>query len=120
MISAIIKAQADINEDSMSNILETVINKKELDEIRKVLKRAYAGDTVISHGKYYYSENGVDFDFRNISAGLKSFALIERMLETGVLKKKIFSFLTNLRSISILNGKLSTPNLLLLFKNILI
>ena len=64
------------------------INKKELDEIRKVLKRAYAGDTVISHGKYYYSENGVDFDFRNISAGLKSFALIERMLETGVLKKK--------------------------------
>ena len=88
VISAIIKAQADINEDSMSNILETVINKKELDEIRKVLKRAYAGDTVISHGKYYYSENGVDFDFRNISAGLKSFALIERMLETGVLKKK--------------------------------
>ena len=71
VISAIIKAQADINEDSMSNILETVINKKELDEIRKVLKRAYAGDTVISHGKYYYSENGVDFDFRNISAGLK-------------------------------------------------
>lgn len=88
VISAIIKAQADINEDSMSNILETVINKKELDEIRKVLKRAYAGDTVISHGKYYYSENGVNFDFRNISAGLKSFALIERMLETGVLKKK--------------------------------
>ena len=65
----------------MSNILETVINKKELDEIRKVLKRAYAGDTVISHGKYYYSENGVDFDFRNISAGLKSFASSKECLK---------------------------------------
>ena len=87
-LSALNPMDRNVNEDSMSNILETVINKKELDEIRKVLKRAYAGDTVISHGKYYYSENGVDFDFRNISAGLKSFALIERMLETGVLKKK--------------------------------
>ena len=37
VISAIIKAQADINEDSMSNILETVINKKELDEPMPVI-----------------------------------------------------------------------------------
>lgn len=87
-VSAISKAQADLNEDSMTNILESVINKKDLDEVREVLKKAYKGDTIISQGKYYYSENGIDFDFRNISAGLKSFALIERLLETGVLKKK--------------------------------
>ena len=96
VISAIIKAQADINEDSMSNILETVINKKELDEIRKVLKRAYAGDTVISHGKYYYSENGVDFDFRNISAGLKSFALQKYFDLTILIVTHSFQFLESL------------------------
>ena len=88
VISAIAKAQAELNEDSMTNILESVINKKDLDEVRDVLKRAYSGDTIINQGKYYYSENGFDFDFRNISAGLKAFGLIERMLETGVLKRK--------------------------------
>lgn len=88
VISAIVKAQADLNEDSMTNILESVINKKDLDEVRNVLKRAYSGDIIINQGKYYYSENGLDFDVRNISTGLKSFAIIERLLETGVLKKK--------------------------------
>lgn len=88
VIEAIITAQDDINADSMSGILDSVSNKKKLDEVRKVLKKAYEGDTKISNGLYYYSENNIDFDFRNISAGLKSFALIERMLETGVLKRK--------------------------------
>ncbi|MDE6665241.1 MAG: ATP-binding protein [Ruminococcus sp.] len=88
-VNAIIRAQADINADSMSNILESVINRADLKNVEDVLKLAYRGDTKISNGKYFYTdENGKDFDFRNISAGLKSFALIERMLETGVLKKK--------------------------------
>ena len=88
-VSAIIQAQADINADPMTNILDTVINRAELKIIEDVLKKAYRGTTKISNGKYFYTdENGKDFDFRNISAGLKSFALIERMLETGVLKKK--------------------------------
>jgi ABC-type cobalamin/Fe3+-siderophores transport system ATPase subunit len=88
VIDAIQKAQADINENSMTNILDTVLNKKDLESVRKIIKNAYSGETIIDHGVYYYSENGVSIDFRNISAGLKSFALIERMLETGVLKKK--------------------------------
>ena len=88
VISAIRKAHADMNEDSMANILDSVINKKDLDKIRSVLKKAYIGDTTYSDGKYFYREGDNDYDFRNISAGLKSFALIERMLETGVLKKK--------------------------------
>ncbi len=86
--NAIIQAQAEINEDSMTNILDSVLNKKDLEEVRSIIKKAYSGDTIIDHGIYYYTENGVSIDFRNISAGLKSFALIERLLETGVLKKK--------------------------------
>ncbi len=88
VISAIISAQEAINANSMSGILDSVKNKKELDEVRKVLKKAYSGNTRIDHEQYYYVENDKSFDFRNISAGLKSFALIERMLETGVLKHK--------------------------------
>ncbi len=88
IVDAILQAQAEINKDSMTNILDTVLNKKELDDVRSIIKKAYIGDTVIDHGRYFYIENGISFDFRNISAGLKSFALIERMLETGVLKKK--------------------------------
>lgn len=88
-VSAIIQAQADINADPMTNILDTVRNKNELEDVRKIIKKAYTGDTKFSNGKYFYTdENGNDFDFRNISAGLKSFALIERLIETGVLKKK--------------------------------
>lgn len=88
IVDAILQAQADINEDSMTNILDTVLNKKDLDYIRGIIKKAYSGDTIIDHGRYFYIEDGVPFDFRNISAGLKSFAIIERLLETGVLKKK--------------------------------
>lgn len=88
VVDAIQKAQAAINEDSMTNILDSVQNKKDLDAVMEIIKKAYIGDTMIDHGRYYYMENGISFDFRNISAGLKSFAIIERLLETGVLKKK--------------------------------
>lgn len=88
IVDTILQAQAEINEDSMTNILDTVLNKKELDDVRSIIKKAYSGDTIIDHGRYFYIENGIPFDFRNISTGLKSFAIIERLLETGVLKKK--------------------------------
>ena len=88
VVDAIFQAQTAINEDSMTNILDSVQNKKELEIIRNIIKKAYSGETIIDHGRYYYSENGVSVDFRNISAGLKSFAIVERLLETGVLKKK--------------------------------
>lgn len=88
IVDAILNARAKINEDSMTNIFDTVLNKKALDDVRGIIKKAYSGDTITDHGKYFYVENGISFDFRNISAGLKSFAIIERLLETGVLKKK--------------------------------
>lgn len=88
VVEAIIDAQEALNQNMMSGILESVSNKKDLEEVEKVLKQAYSGDTKIDHGQYFYIENGFPYDFRNISAGLKSFAIIERLLETGVLKRK--------------------------------
>ena len=87
-IQSIINAQRAINENSMANILDSVANANDIEKINEIIKKAYSGNTILSNGKYFYTENGVDFDIRNISAGLKSFAIIERLLETGVLKKK--------------------------------
>lgn len=88
IVYAILQAQSEIDKGSMTNIIDTVLNKKDLDDVRSVIKKAYSGDTMIDHGRYFYIENDVKFDFRNLSAGLKSFAIIERLIETGVLKKK--------------------------------
>lgn len=90
LVSAIMNAQRRMSRDKMENLFDSVINKKDLDEVKQVLSQAYTGQTVLKEGTYYYREAGMkyDFDFRNISTGLKAFALLERMLATGVLKKK--------------------------------
>lgn len=88
VIEAIVSTQNDFIRGIATDVIDSILNKNDLEEVRKVLKQAYSGDTKIINGKYFYHENNVDFDFRNISAGLKSFALIERMLETGALKRK--------------------------------
>ncbi len=88
VIEAIISAQNDLIRGITTDVIDSILNQNDLEGVRKVLKQAYSGDTKIINGKYFYHENNVDFDFRNISAGLKSFALIERLLESGVLKRK--------------------------------
>ncbi len=89
IIEAIKQADAELNADSMSNILDAVSNKNDLEDVMKVLENAYDGKTKIDNGLYVYEDkNGIQIDFRNISAGLKAFALIERLLKGGVLKKK--------------------------------
>lgn len=88
VVAAIRDAQKSIENDKMTNIINVVANKKELDILKKQLKSTYTGDTVIKDGKLYYNENGTDIDIRNISTGLKAFALIERMLTLGILNKQ--------------------------------
>ena len=89
VIEAIHAAKEELNADKMSNIFEAVANKEKLKEVQELLKRAYKGSTVIKNDLYFYhDEEGNDIDFRSISTGLKSFALIERLLECGKLKSE--------------------------------
>lgn len=74
--------------DKMSGIFDAVENKDKLEEIRKLLSRAYTGKTIRKNGLYFYNDGISDIEFRNLSTGLKSFALIERLLESGKLKSK--------------------------------
>lgn len=88
VIHAITDAQMQQSKDKMADIFETVANKEKLDTVREMLQKAFCGETVIKNGIYYYHEGKQDIDFRNLSTGLKSFALIERLLESGKLKTK--------------------------------
>ena len=88
IILAIRNAKYEQSADKMVDIFDSVANKKKLDDVRDIIKKAYIGNTVIKNGMYFYHEGSSDIDFRNISTGLKSFALIERLLESGKLKTK--------------------------------
>lgn len=88
IIDTINSAQMEQSIDKMADIFDAVANKDKLEEIRKLLGCAYAGRTIRKNGLYFYHEGKIDVDFRNLSTGLKSFALIERLLESGKLKSK--------------------------------
>ena len=88
VIDTINSAQLEQSIDKMADIFDAVANKDKLEEIRKLLSRAYTGRTVRKNGMYFYNDGKTDIDFRNLSTGLKSFALIERLLESGKLKSK--------------------------------
>ncbi len=88
VVSVILNSEEEQSDDKMTNLFDSVSNKRKLDCVRAVLKKAYPGETILKNGSYYYHEGNADFDFRNISTGLKAFALIERLLESGKLKQK--------------------------------
>ena len=88
VIQAIRSARAERAANKMSGIFESVANKEKLSLIYTVLAKAYSGETVVEDGQYFYRENGRSIDIRNISTGLKSFTLIEQLLESGKLKQK--------------------------------
>lgn len=88
VVSAILKSEEEQADDKMTNIFDSVSNKEKLNNVKKILKKAYHGKTILKNGLYYYQEGTSAFDFRNLSTGLKAFALIERLLESGKLKQK--------------------------------
>lgn len=86
VVEAIQQAQAEIEYDAMSNILEVVSQRASIERINSVLKKVYIGETIIENKKYYYVNKGVKTDFCSLSAGLKAFALIERLIMCGLLQ----------------------------------
>ena len=90
VIAAIQEAKKEQAADQMSDLFDAVSNKKKLEKIYSVLRTAYKGHTEIHNGVYQYKDENAsaNVDFLNLSTGLKSFALIERLLESGKLKQK--------------------------------
>lgn len=88
IIDTIKKSQHEQLINKMAEIFDAVENKDKLKEIRELLSRAYSGRTIRKNNLYFYNDGNSDIEFRNLSTGLKSFALIERLLESGKLKSK--------------------------------
>lgn len=88
VIQAITNSKKEQSNDKMSDIFDSVGNKEKLEEVYSVLRKAYSGKTAIKDNRYVYHEGTTDIYLQNISAGLKSFALIERLLESGKLKQQ--------------------------------
>ena len=77
--------------DIFDNIFEAVLAKDKLEEINDLLTNIVGGDFVANQeGGYCLTSKKFSkpINIKNLSTGLKSFALIKRLLENGSLKEK--------------------------------
>lgn len=77
--------------DIYENIYDAVAAKEKLLEINSILGEVIDGDIENNQdGEYYFKARkyGKPLKISNLSTGMKSFALIKRLLETGELKEK--------------------------------
>ncbi|MBQ8800503.1 MAG: ATP-binding protein [Lachnospiraceae bacterium] len=82
---------ADSKRDVMDGIIESVMAKEKLDEIKDVLGNVVSGKiTKDSTGEYYFEEESIHAPvaFGNLSTGVKAFVLLKMLLEKGILKNK--------------------------------
>ena len=87
----LIKYLINEQEDIYDNIFDAVVAKDKLNEIYKILEEVIEGDIETNqNGEYYFKSNKdiKPLNIVNLSTGLKSFALIKRLLEVGAIKEK--------------------------------
>lgn len=78
-------------EDIFDGIFDTVLVKDKLNQIYNMLGQLIEGEIIGNQdGEYYLksSQYSKPLNIKNLSTGLKSFALIKRLLENGSLKEK--------------------------------
>lgn len=78
-------------ESPMDGIFDKVMVKEKLKEIYSMLDKVIAGQIVEnSDGEYYLnsSEYTEPLNIKNLSAGLKSFAVVKQLLENGSLRER--------------------------------
>lgn len=78
------------NEDMFEGVFDVVTAKEKLHEIYDLLGEVIKGDIVHQEGEYCLksSDYTKPLSVRNLSTGLKSFALVKRLLENGAIKEK--------------------------------
>lgn len=77
--------------DIMDGIIDSVIVKEKLREVYKTLHMIIPGDIVEKQNREFYLQDTEFTDpvaVSNLSAGLKSFAIIKLLLEKGAIKEK--------------------------------
>ena len=72
------------------NIVESIVTGKKLSAIYEKLKAVLSGDFISKKGELFLKNKEFkdEINIKNISAGLKSFAIIKKLLENGSIKEK--------------------------------
>ena len=76
-------------EKNKKTFSEKIIAKNNLQQITEKLKEVINGKIKFNQGKWIYEfENNNELNLKNLSAGLKSFAILKRLVENGNLEEK--------------------------------
>ena len=78
-----------IREKNEKTFSEKIIAKNNLQQITEKLEEVINGKIKFNQGKWIYEfENNNELNLKNLSAGLKSFAILKRLVENGNLEEK--------------------------------
>ena len=78
-----------IREKNEKTFSDKIIAKNNLQQITEKLKEVINGKIKFNQGKWIYElENNKELNLKNLSAGLKSFAILKRLIENGNLEEK--------------------------------
>lgn len=78
-----------IREKNEKTFSEKIIAKNNLQQITEKLEEVINGKIKFNQGKWVYEfENNNELNLKNLSAGLKSFAILKRLVENGNLEEK--------------------------------
>ena len=91
LLNCLNKKEEDVYDNAFEGVFDTVLVKDKLNEINNMLSNIIGGEFIENNdGEVCLKLN--DFveplNIRNLSTGLKSFALIIRLLETGCIKER--------------------------------
>ena len=76
-------------EKNKKTFSEKIIAKNNLQQITEKLKEVINGEIKVYQGKWIYKfENNNELNLKNLSAGLKSFTILKRLVENGNLEEK--------------------------------
>ena len=76
-------------EKNKKTFSEKIIAKNNLQQITEKLKEVINGEIKFYQGKWIYKfENNNELNLKNLSAGLKSFTILKRLVENGNLEEK--------------------------------
>ena len=84
------KTIQDFISDDNKNVFDSVKNKEILEKVYDVLNSIMNTKIINKDDDFYlhYNENDIEIKLGNLSAGLKSFVIIKRLLENGSLNEK--------------------------------
>lgn len=73
------------------NLVEDALIEKKLEKITNKLKKIFDGDIIFtsdgSRNKFKLKDSKEELDIRNLSTGLKTFAILKTLLNNGILEK---------------------------------